>query len=139
MRKSFFNALILLLAMALVAPAMSGCTSIASYLLYQWMDDQFNNDDTPDEDPVVTKIMMDRSEVYTGDTVILEVEAEDDVDKASELDYLWVVSGGTLVNATNRITAWQVPNTSGDVTISVLVTDSDDNQGSATVKVTVLQ
>ena len=122
-----------------VAPCVTGCETIASYFLYNWLQDEFGNGNNTDkESPVIEKILADKQEVHIGDSVVLEVQATDNKDSSAELDYLWFASRGTMASPTSRITVWQAPSTSGKVTITVIVEDSDGNQDSQTVEIDVL-
>jgi len=131
----------LVLALAIAVPVSTSCSAIASYFLYQWIQDEFGtgDGDSTGEEPVITKILMDRDEVHAGDSVLLTAEATDNTDSQNELTYYWVVSAGTMVNPTSRVTIWNAPDESGTVTISLAVKDSDNNQDTTTVDVTVLE
>jgi hypothetical protein len=129
----------LLLALVITVPMSQGCSALASYLIYEWIQDEFDNDSEPAEEPVIKKIALDRQEIHIGESVLMEVEAEDDDDSAGELEYYWVASAGSLVDPTSRITVWQAPNTAGIVTISILVRDTDDNEDSESFELEVLE
>jgi len=138
MRIKFVSVAILLLALVIAFPTFQGCSAIASYLIYEWIDDEFGDDDEPDY-PNITRIAIDREEIHVGESVLLEVEADDDVDSASEMEYFWVASSGTIVDPTNRITVWIAPDNPGTVTISVIVKDTDENDDSITFDLEVLE
>jgi hypothetical protein len=132
-----FTALILMLF--ITVPTFSGCSAIASYLIYQWMDDEFGSGSDPDrEEPFVNKITIDREAVHINQQVLLTCDATDNQDSTSELTYLWSVTGGEIIDPHSKVTIWKTPESNGEVTLSVLVTDTDDNQASATVVVDVL-
>ncbi len=137
MRIKYLSYVTLLLALVVTVPMLQGCQALASYLIYEWIQDEFE-DDEDREEPLIEKVVLDREEVHTGDTVLLEVEASDDQDSSSELDYFWVASEGTLIDPTSRITVWQAPNEPGIVTFSVLVVDTDDNEDSQMFEIDVL-
>jgi len=137
MRAKIFSITALLLLVMVSVPMFTGCSAVASYLLYEWIENEFDNDDEDREEPLITKITIDKEIVNPGDAVLLEVDAEDDQDSASDLEYLWVVSAGELANATSRITLWTAPDTAMDVTVSIVVTDTDSNQDSAAVVIPV--
>jgi hypothetical protein len=129
-----------LIAALLVVPAISGCEMVASYLLYDWLQNEFDGNSNPDsEDPVILKISADKETIYTGDMVTLEVEAEDNQDSASDLEYFWFASAGTMASPTSSITIWNAPDDPGTVTVSVIVTDTDGNKDSATVEIEVIE
>ena len=139
MPKRLLSTTVIVLALLIAVPAISGCSAIASYLIYQWMEDEFGSgNDTTREEPFVRKITIDREEVHINQQVLLTCEAEDNNDSVSEMEYLWTVTGGELVDPNSRITIWKTPNLNGEVTLSVIVTDTDDNQASATVVVNIL-
>ncbi len=129
----------LLLALIITVPLISGCEMVASYLIYEWIQDEFGDGDGDGEEPVIKRVLADREEIHTGEAVLLEVEAEDDEDDANELEYYWFASAGTMVSPTNRITVWNTPDEPGTVTVSVIVTDTDENQDSATIEIEVLE
>jgi hypothetical protein len=130
-------ALIILMLIAAV-PTFSGCSAIASYLIYQWIEDEFGSGADPDrEEPFVSKITLDREVVKINQQVILTCEAQDNKDAANELEYQWSVTGGEILDPTNRITIWKTPNETGTFTLSVIVTDTDDYQASASVNIDV--
>lgn len=135
------SVLAIFLAIAIAVPMTTSCSAIASYLLYQWIEDEFGNGDgdSTGEEPVITKVLMDREEVHAGDSVLLTAEATDNNDSKSDLTYYWVASAGTMVNPTSRVTIWNAPDEEGTVTISLAVKDSDNNQDTTTVDVTVLE
>ena len=135
MRMKSITLLAFFIALLVAVPFTQGCSTIASYFLYKWIEDEFSEDR---EEPIVKSIFVDREEVHVGDSVVLEVEAEDNQDSQSELEYFWVASAGTLVNPTDRITVWNAPGEPGTVSISILVTDTDDNEASATVEIEVI-
>ncbi len=137
MRPRPISVLTLLLALIIAMPIVTGCEMVASYLIYDWLDNEFGDDDPPEE-PIITRISADRETIYTGDQVTLEAEADDDEDSQAEMDYFWFASEGSMASPTNRITIWTAPDEPGTVTISVMVTDSDDNQDSASVEIVVL-
>jgi phage tail sheath gpL-like len=113
---------------------------VASYLLYDWLQNEFDGNSNPDsEDPVILKISADKETIYTGDMVTLEVEAEDNQDSASDLEYFWFASAGTMASPTSSITIWNAPDDPGTVTVSVIVTDTDGNKDSATVEIEVIE
>jgi len=126
---------VLVLSLALI-PTLSSCEAVASYLLYQWIQDQLNNENK--EAPVITKILADREEVHVGESVVLEVQAKDDKDSQGTLKYQWIATAGVIESPTSRITIWRAPNTAGQVAISVIVKDSDGNQDSQMVLIEVL-
>jgi len=128
---------LLVLASLIITVQVSGCSAIASYLIYQWIEDEFNGGGDGGEEPQITKIFADRETIYAGDAVILEVEAEDNNDSADDLEYFWTTDGGTLVSPTSRITVWNVPNEAKTYMITVLVRDTDDNTDSQTVDIEV--
>jgi len=130
-----------LAALIIAVPLLASCEAVASYLIYSWIDDQFNNggDDTTSEDPIILKITADRQEVHINESVVLQVEAKDNQDSAGELEYFWVTSAGTLINPTSSITVWQTPSTPGTATISIIVRDTDQNETSTSVQIEVLQ
>jgi len=137
MRMKYFTYVALFLALAVTVPMLQGCQALASYLIYEWIQDEFEDD--PDrEEPLIERVVLDREEVHTGDTVLIEVEASDQQDSSSELDYFWVASEGTLVDPTSRITVWQAPNNPGTVSFSILVVDTDDNEDSQIFELEVL-
>jgi len=129
-----------LAALIITVPVLTSCEAVASYLIYSWIDDQFNNgDDTTSEDPIITKITADRQEVHINESVVLQVDAKDNQDSTGELEYFWVTSAGTLINPTSSITVWQTPSTAGTATISIIVRDTDQNETSTSVQIEVLQ
>jgi len=127
-----------LLAVFIVVPVISGCEMIASYLIYEWIQDEFG-DNKDSEDPVIRRIYADREKIYVGEQVVLTVEAVDNKDKAADLSYFWFASAGTMSSPTSRITIWTAPSTKGTVTISIIVTDTDGNKDSASVEIEVLE
>lgn len=129
----------MLLALIITVPLISGCEMVASYLIYEWIQDEFGEDDGDGEDPIIRRVVADRQEIHTGEAVLLEVEADDAQDDANELEYYWFATAGTMVSPTNRITVWNTPDERGTVTISVIVTDTDENQDSATIEIEVLE
>ncbi len=135
MRRTVRVVLCIPVVLMFMMPAMSGCNAVASYLLYKWIEDEFDKDR---EAPLITRISVDREEIHTGDSVLFEVEADDKQDSSSELEYYWVASAGTMVEPTSRITVWIAPDDPGEVTISVKVEDTDGNEDSAVVTVDVL-
>jgi hypothetical protein len=140
MRVKFASIIALLLALVIAIPASQGCTAIASYLIYDWIQNGFGDDNNKDpEKPVIKKITVDREEIHVGESVLFEVEAEDDQDKASELDYYWVASAGTMVEPTSRITIWVAPDEAGTVSVSVVVKDTDDNSDTVSINIEVLE
>ena len=140
MRIKSVSILAIFLALMITVPALTSCEAVASYLIYQWIDDEFNNggDDDDSEDPTINNISIDREIIYVDESVILEVDADDNQDSSGELEYFWVASAGTLINPTSSITVWLTPSTEGNVTISIIVRDTDGNEDSATVEVSVL-
>ncbi|MCX6645822.1 MAG: hypothetical protein NTY09_05650 [bacterium] len=139
MPKRLLSLTVIVLTLIIAVPSFSGCTAIASYLIYQWMEDEFGSGSDPNrEEPFVNKITIDREEVHINQQVLLTCDAEDQQDSSSELEYLWSVTGGEIVDPHSKVTIWKTPNQNGEVTLSVLVTDTDDNQASATVTVNVL-
>jgi len=129
--------LLALLAVLIAVPAISSCQAVASYLLYQWIQDEFDDDDR--DEPIIRRILIDREEVHVGDSVLLEAEAEDKQDSQSDLEYYWVASAGTILEPTSRITVYVAPDEPGEVTISLVVRDTDDYEDSASVQITVLE
>ncbi len=136
MRMKLTSLFAILLALIIVVPVMNGCTQLASYFLYEWIEGEFDKDQ---EEPAIKRVSVDREEVHTGESVVLEVEAEDNNDNENDLDYFWVASEGILINPTSRITVWQAPDEPGTVTISIIVKDTDDYEDSATVEIEVLE
>jgi len=130
--------LLALLAVFIMVPAMSSCQAVASYLLYQWIQDEFD-DDEDREEPLIRRILIDREEIHVGESVLLEAEADDNQDTQSQLEYHWVASAGTFLEPTSRISVWVAPDEPGEVTLSLVVRDTDDNEDSAMVQVTVLE
>jgi hypothetical protein len=117
---------------------ITGCEAIASYLLYNWIQDEFGNGGNK-ETPVIRQILTDKQEVHINENVVLEVDAVDNKDDAGALDYFWVASAGTLTNPTSRITIWKAPDKAGKVTITIMVEDTDGNQDSQAVEIDVLE
>ena len=132
--------LVTCLTLTLVAiPLTTGCEAIASYFLYNWINDQFGGNGGDKETPVITQILTDKQEVHVNENVVLEVQATDNKDSVGDLDYFWVASAGTLTNPTSRITIWNAPNKVGKVSITIMVEDTDGNQDTQTVEIDVLQ
>jgi len=139
MRIKSVHIVALLLALVITVPMLTSCEAIVSYLIYEWIDEEFGGDGGSDsEDPIITKITIDREVVHVDESVILEVEATDNNDSSSELEYFWVASAGTLINPTSAITVWQTPSVEGTVTISVIVRDTDGNEDATTVDIEVV-
>jgi len=136
MRIRIAASILLLFTAVFPVVVAGGCSAVASYLLYQWIDDQFSKDQ---QEPAISRISADKEEIHAGDTVLLEVEAKDNQDSQSELEFFWVATAGTLVNPTERITVWRAPDDPGKVSISVIVTDTDGNKDTATVELEVLE
>jgi len=61
------------------------------------------------------------SSIQVKETVTLSVSASDA--DGDELTYSWYTSEGTLTPSTGAIVQWTAPDTSGNVTVSVVVTD----------------
>lgn len=138
MPKRLFSLTALILLLFIGIPSLSGCSAIASYLLYQWMEDEFGSGDDEDrEEPFVRRIMLDRDVVHINDQVLLTCEAEDNRDEPNDLEYYWNVSAGVLADPQSRVTIWQVPNQNGTATLSIVVTDTDGYQATATVDINV--
>jgi hypothetical protein len=133
--KSISLAIILMLLVSM--PILSGgCQQIASYFLYNWMDDNFGNNASKG-DPVIQQVTADHQNLKVNDNVLLEVTATDDKDSAGDLTYFWFASAGTLTSPTSRITAWKAPSKAGKVTITVMVEDTDGNQDSQSVELDI--
>jgi hypothetical protein len=125
----------LLFLLALYIPVANiGCQQVASYFLYQWMDNNFGDSN---ESPVIQSIISDKQDIKVGDNVTLSANAIDNKDSATELKYFWFVSAGSLANPTSQSTAWQTPDTAGTVTLSLMVEDSDGNKDTQSLQLTV--
>lgn len=139
MPKKLLSITAIVLTLFIAVPVMSGCTAIASYLIWQWIEDEFGSGgDKEREQPFISQISIDREEVHVNEQVLLTCVAEDNKDSAAELDYLWVVSDGEIPDPQSRVTIWLTPASPGVITLSVIVTDSDGNQASASVDINVL-
>ncbi|MCK4719252.1 PKD domain-containing protein [bacterium] len=139
MPKKFFSIIVVILSLCVAVPALTSCEAIASYLLWQWIEDEFGSgDDSEREQPFISQISIDREEIHVNEQVLLTCVAEDNKDSAAELDYLWVVSDGEIPDPASRVTIWLTPASPGVVSLSVIVTDSDGNQASASVDINVL-
>ena len=75
MRMKYVSALVIFLALVITVPALTSCEQIVGYLIYEWIDNEFNDDDDEDrEDPQIYSVSVDREIIYTGESVVLEEE-----------------------------------------------------------------
>jgi hypothetical protein len=136
MRLKSLSLAILLMLLVSMPIVSGGCSQIASYFLYNWMDDNFGNNADKDA-PVIQQVSADHQDIKVNENVLLEVTATDDKDSAGDLTYFWFASAGVLTSPTSRITAWKAPTKAGKVTITIMVEDTDGNQDSQSVELTI--
>lgn len=134
--KWIFTSLLIIFCLGVMVP-MTSCQQLVGYLIYEWIQNEFNNDKTR-EKPLIERITTDVQVIHPDMAVVLEVDATDNQDNSSELEYFWTVSAGTLLTPTSRITVWNTPSNTGTVQVSVLVIDTDDNEDQRTVDVEIV-
>jgi len=86
-------------------------------------------------EPVIHSITLERTIVYTGEAVGVSANASD-ADENDTLTFRWHATGGDFVNEKNNPTQWRAPNTAGDYTLTLTVTDGYyEVSKTATIKV----
>lgn len=93
--------------------------------------------ETQNTSPVISSVVATPSSVQTSGTATITCNATDA--DGDTLSYGWTTTGGTLQTSSGPQVSWTAPNTAGNYTISVLVTDGKNGQASANVTVSVTQ
>lgn len=73
-------------------------------------------------EPVIHSISLERTIIYSGESVGVSASVSD-ADENDTLTFRWHASGGDFVNEKNNPTQWRAPNTVGDYTLTLVVTD----------------
>ena len=84
--------------------------------------------------PVIDSLASEYEQVRKAMASAIECTASDP--DGDELSYVWSASGGNITGEGSAVT-WVAPNTFGDYTITVTVTDGKGGQATASIDITV--
>lgn len=88
--------------------------------------------------PVITSVAASDTNVLVGNKISLRVEASDP--DGDDISYKWEADGGEFIGSTSEETAeWRAPMTVSNVTITVTVTDENNDSAVKSITLNVFQ
>lgn len=85
--------------------------------------------------PVISDITLSSATIETNKTYDVTANATDA--DSDSLTYKWTISSGTINNGSSNPMKWTTPNTAGDCTITVLVTDGKGGEATKSKTVSI--